>query len=62
MSQRQPSSAYPWLLADIGGTNARFGWVADASSGVQQVHALAVAESKPSKASTLTCRLEKSSA
>ena len=44
MSQRQPSSAYPWLLADIGGTNARFGWVADARSGVQQVHTLAVVE------------------
>ena len=44
MSQRQPSSAYPWLLADIGGTNARFGWVADAGSGVQQVHTLAVAD------------------
>ncbi len=31
----------PWLLADIGGTNARFGWLTDTSAGVQHVATLA---------------------
>lgn len=31
----------PWLLADIGGTNARFGWLAADSPEVQHVHTLA---------------------
>ena len=43
-SQRPSPSAFPWLLADIGGTNARFGWVAEAGSRVQQVRTLAVAD------------------
>lgn len=34
----------PWLVADIGGTNARFGWVADEASGVQHVMKLQVAD------------------
>ncbi len=36
--------SWPWLVADIGGTNARFGWVDDATTGVQHVQRLAVAE------------------
>ena len=31
-----------WLVADIGGTNARFGWVSDPSAGVQCVRQLSV--------------------
>jgi glucokinase len=34
----------PWLLADIGGTNARFGWLADTHAGVQHVATLAGAD------------------
>jgi glucokinase len=34
----------PWLVADVGGTNARFGWVEDPSAGVQQVRQFAVAD------------------
>ena len=34
----------PWLVADVGGTNARFGWVEDPATGVQHVRQLAVAE------------------
>ena len=33
----------PWLVADIGGTNARFGWLADAADGVQHVQTLPTA-------------------
>lgn len=33
---------HPWLVADIGGTNARFGWVAAAGAAVSQVRKLAV--------------------
>jgi glucokinase len=35
-------AAYPWLVADIGGTNARFGWVAAPGAPVTQVRQLAV--------------------
>jgi glucokinase len=35
-----PGSPRPWLLADIGGTNARFGWLADGQDGVSHVHTL----------------------
>ncbi len=34
----------PWLVADVGGTNARFGWVADPARGVEQVRKFVVAE------------------
>jgi glucokinase len=34
----------PWLVADIGGTNARFGWVEDPARGVARVHRVAVAD------------------
>jgi glucokinase len=34
----------PWLVADVGGTNARFGWVEDPAAGVQHVQQLAVAD------------------
>jgi glucokinase len=34
---------WPWLVADIGGTNARFGWVAGPHSGVEHVMKLPVA-------------------
>jgi glucokinase len=33
---------YPWLVADIGGTNARFGWVSAPGAPVTQVRKLAV--------------------
>ncbi len=33
----------PWLVADIGGTNARFGWLADGSSSVEHVQTLPTA-------------------
>lgn len=35
--------ARPWLVADIGGTNARFGWVAEGAQGVAHVRTLPVA-------------------
>ncbi|MBN8506515.1 MAG: glucokinase [Burkholderiales bacterium] len=35
---------YPWLLADVGGSNARFGWVPHAGCVPQHVRTLAVAE------------------
>lgn len=34
--------ALPWLVADIGGTNARFGWVDSVAAGVQHVQTLPV--------------------
>ena len=34
--------ARPWVVADIGGTNARFGWIADGSSVVSHVATLRV--------------------
>ena len=34
----------PWLLADIGGTNARFGWLAEGSEQVTQVATLRAAD------------------
>nr|WP_316642324.1 glucokinase [uncultured Roseateles sp.] len=37
-----PGASHPWLVADIGGTNARFGWVDGRSETVQHVHTLAV--------------------
>jgi glucokinase len=33
----------PWLVADVGGTNARFGWVEDPGRGVERVRQLPVA-------------------
>jgi glucokinase len=38
----QATLGLPWLVADIGGTNARFGWVSDVAAGVQHVHKLPV--------------------
>ena len=38
------SSSFPWLVADIGGTNARFGWVADRTAEISDVRTLAVAD------------------
>jgi glucokinase len=37
-------SALPWLVADIGGTNARFGWVEDPDAAIHYVRTLPVAE------------------
>jgi len=34
----------PWLVADLGGTNARFGWVGHPGRGVEHVRKLAVAD------------------
>lgn len=36
--------ALPWLVADVGGTNARFGWVDDPSAVVRHVKTLPVAD------------------
>ena len=36
--------ARPWLLADIGGTNARFGWLGEGQASVQHVLTLATAD------------------
>ncbi|MET3117011.1 glucokinase [Undibacterium sp. GrIS 1.8] len=33
---------FPWLVADIGGSNARFGWIADKATGVEHVRTLPV--------------------
>lgn len=38
------TAPYPWLIADIGGSNARFGWVAAAGAGITQVQTLAVSD------------------
>lgn len=35
--------ALPWLVADVGGTNARFGWVGEAGGPVRHVRTLPVA-------------------
>lgn len=40
----EPVQALPWLVADVGGTNARFGWVDDPSGSVRYVRTLPVAE------------------
>jgi len=37
------AAPYPWLLADIGGTNARFAWVERAGGGIEHPQTLAVA-------------------
>jgi len=37
------TAGLPWLVADIGGTNARLGWVAQAGGAVQHVRKLPVA-------------------
>jgi len=42
-AHRAQALALPWLVADVGGTNARFGWVEDASLRVTQVQTLPVA-------------------
>jgi len=36
------TAPYPWLVADIGGSNARFGWIAGANQTISHVHTLAV--------------------
>ena len=41
--QTNYADAFPWLVADIGGTNARFGWVAADGAGVADIHRLPVA-------------------
>ncbi len=48
-AQRYPDNrrgdlARPWLVADIGGTNARFGWLAEGADTVQHVLTLSVAD------------------
>ena len=40
------SGAYPWLVADIGGTNARFGWVSGPGAAVEHVRVLPVEQHK----------------
>jgi len=41
---RVGAASFPWLVADAGGTNVRFGWVTDSGSEVQHVHKLPVAD------------------
>lgn len=43
-AHRAQALALPWLVADVGGTNARFGWVEDTSLKVTHVQTLPVAE------------------
>jgi glucokinase len=43
MPDDKTRAGLPWLVADVGGTNARFGWVEDPQQGVQRVHQLPVA-------------------
>jgi glucokinase len=43
-AHRAQALALPWLVADVGGTNARFGWVEDPSLKVTQVQTLPVAD------------------
>jgi glucokinase len=43
MVESRGRAGLPWLVADVGGTNARFGWVVDPAQGVQQVQQLPVA-------------------
>lgn len=38
------TAPYPWLVADIGGSNARFGWVTSANQGIEHVRTLTVSE------------------
>jgi glucokinase len=40
----QQPCATPWLVADIGGTNARFGWVASPGAPIEHVQTLRCAE------------------
>ena len=37
------AASLPWLVADVGGTNARFGWVADVARGVEHVQTVPTA-------------------
>jgi glucokinase len=48
---KRPALPFPWLVADIGGTNARFGLVTGEDSGVKYVRTLPVADyADPAKA------------
>ena len=40
----KPASTYPRLLGDIGGTNARFGWLPNDTSAIERVMVLACAD------------------
>jgi glucokinase len=37
-----PKTAYPWLVADIGGSNARFGWINDSKGEITHIQTLSV--------------------
>lgn len=41
-SSTMTTAPYPWLVADIGGSNARFGWIAGENQAISHVHTLAV--------------------
>jgi len=43
-SSTAPGLPGPWLVADIGGTNARFGWVDAGAAGVEHVATMPAAE------------------
>ena len=43
-AHRAQALALPWLVADVGGTNARFGWVEDTSLKVTRVQTVPVAD------------------
>jgi glucokinase len=46
MSTSSPHSSpqFPWLVADIGGSNARFGWISSPDSGINHIQTLPVSE------------------
>ncbi len=46
-------AAYPLLVADIGGTNARFGWIEDSSATLTRVETLACADYASPAAATV---------
>jgi glucokinase len=43
-SDPESAAPFPWLVADIGGTNARFGWIEHAGAAIEQVTSLRVTE------------------
>ena len=44
VSARSTATGWPWLVADVGGTNARFGWVAGPDAPVEHVRKLPAAD------------------
>lgn len=53
MHPNLPADAFPWLIADIGGTNARFGLVNAPGAAVEQVESLRSAEFETPQAAAM---------